>query len=909
MSIRKKILSFRLFFVLACFIPSFVQAQKIIRVPKLEFYFQGLKLTQKETDHKPKVGLVLSGGGARGLAQIGVLRSLEKHHIPIDFIVGNSMGSVVGGLYASGYSTAELEKIATHTDWDDVLSFSEETKRTELFISQKEADQIGYLTIRFDGLVPIIPSSISSGQRLINYLMNLTLQSPYHPDSLFDDLKIPFRAVAVDLIKGNRTTIDHGSLAEAMRSSITVPFLYTPLERDSMALVDGGLISNIPVDIALQQKCNVIIAVNSTSGLRHPSQMQTPWEVADQIMSIIMQQPNNDQLAKANIVISPDVGKRLVADFSNPDSLILAGERATDSQIEKIQELLFTKESNDYSYPDSTLYNVQIDVYGKYIPEKERHEIGASSRVGQITIHTIEDQLTRLNASQRYDDVYAEITSTDSTTHLVYHLRLQPIIQHVEFTGNSVISSEEIVPVVHDLEGTVLNYEQIQKTLEKVVAIYRKDKYSLARITDVNVDAKQGLVSFTINEGMVRDVICTGNTKAKDYVIRREFPWQYEDVFTLDKANAGLTNISSTGLFEYILMDVRYMNQQPTIVLKVKERSAEFLRLGIHADNENDIVGTVIMRDADFRGAGEDVSLLLRYGYKNRFARAEYRANRIFKTYLTFDLEGYVGSRDVLTYQNDPMNSTNRWERLEFGKYRETRIGGSLAFGSQLARFGDVTAEFRTERQIISGISGDGYDNEDYRFASIKLQTIFDTENKFIFPTEGIYFSLAYENALKGLGSDVSFTKISATWSAYHTVFNKHTLHPRFTVGFADETLPLAEQFSLGGLNSFFGLQNDDSRGRQLFLGSFEYRITLPFRILFNTYLSARYDLGTISTLPEELKLNKFRHGIGLQLGLETPIGAAIFAAGKSFFFRSDVNDSPVSAGPLMFYFTIGPNL
>ncbi len=909
MSNRKIIFTIRLFFVIVCFIPVIVQAQKIIRLPKPDVSFEGLRLIKNSTSDHPKVGLVLSGGGSRGLAQIGVLRSLEKHNIPIDFIVGNSMGSVVGGLYASGYTTTDLETIATHTDWDDVLSFNEETKRTELFLGQKEADQLGYLTIRFDGLVPIIPSSISSGQRLINYLVNLTLQSPYHPDSMFDDLKIPFRAIAVDLIKGKRTIIDHGSLAEAMRSSITVPFLYTPLERDSMALVDGGLISNIPVDIAIQQGCKVILAVNSTSGLRRQDQIHAPWEVADQIMAIIMQQPNVEQLAKANIVITPDVGERLVADFSNPDSLIRAGELATDAQIAQILELIKPKESKNYNYPDSTLYNVYIEVDGKFIPEKDLIALGASSHVDMLTLHSIENQLEQLHSSHHYDDAYAEITTTDSTTHLVYHLKVQPIIKHVEFSGNNVVKTEEISSVVHELEGTLLNYERIQKTLEKVIAVYRKNKYSLARITDVKVDSEKATVRFTINEGIIRDVLCSGNIKAQDYIIRREFPWDYGDVFGLEKANAGLTNIASTGLFEYILMDVRYLNNQPAIVIKVKERSAEYLRLGIHADNENDFVGTIEVRDANFRGAGEDISLLFRYGSKNRSARAEYRANRIFNTYLTFDFEGYVNSRDVLTYQDDPTSSIGNWERMEHGKYRETRIGGSFAFGSQIARLGDITAAFRTERQRVSGISGDGYTNEDYRFASIKLQTILDTENKFIFPTEGIYLSLAYENALKSLGSDVSFTKVSASWSFYHTFFNKHTIHPRFTFGFADQTLPLTEQFSMGGLQSFFGLQNDDSRGRQLFLGSFEYRMTLPFKILFNTYLSARYDLGMISTVPEELKFSKFRHGIGFQLGLETPLGAAIFAAGKSFYFRSDLNDSPVSAGPLLFYFTIGPNL
>src|SRR5262249_50881111 len=130
-----------------------------------------------------------------------------------------------------------------------------------------------------------------------------------------------------------------------------------------------------------------------------------------------------------------------------------------------------------------------------------------------------------------------------------------------------------------------------------------------------------------------------------------------------------------------------------------------------------------------------------------------------------------------------------------------------------------------------------------------------------------------------------------------------------FTFGYADATLPPAEQFSMGGFNSLFGLHEDDSRGRQLFLVNLEYRWLLPFKFVFDTYAKARYDLGTISEAPEELKLINFRHGIGIDLELDTPLGPAAFAAGKSFYFRKDLPNSPVTVGPLLLYFSIGHTL
>src|SRR5262249_6969473 len=157
------------------------------------------------------------------------------------------------------------------------------------------------------------------------------------------------------------------------------------------------------------------------------------------------------------------------------------------------------------------------------------------------------------------------------------------------------------------------------------------------------------------------------------------------------------------------------------------------------------------------------------------------------------------------------------------------------------------------------------------------------------FPTDGIRLSLAYESAMKNLGSDVGYGKISASYESYIPLWSGHTFRPKFTFGYADATLPPAEQFSLGGLNSLYGLHEDDSRGIKLFLLNMESPYKLPFKLIFDPYARARYDLGTISEAPEELKLINFRHGIGFDIALETPLGPAAFAAGKSFFFRKDL--------------------
>jgi len=801
---------------------------------------------------RPRVGLVLSGGGGRGLSQIGVLKSLKKHGIPVDLIVGTSFGSVVGGLLASGYTPEEIERIAGETDWTELLSFSEDTKRTDLFVGQRDDYPVGELVIRFDGLEPILPSSISGGQRLSDFFSRLTLQASYHPDPTFDGLKIPFRAVSTDLVSGKRVVMDRGSLSEAMRASVTVPLLYAPLERDSLYLVDGGLVANIPVDVARDLGCDLVIAVNTTSSMRTRDELGAPWEVADQIMSIMMQQQNARQLAMADIVISPRTGNRIVSDFSGIDSLIDAGERAGDAAIDGILSLLGAPAGG---YPAGA---------PALVPS------GGSER-------------PRGSNWRNFSGLHPE---------------------RFDISGNRLLSDSLILRTLAIPQDDA----DVPARIEELLKLYRDRGYSLARVDSVSMDSAGASMTVHINEGAISRISYVGNLRTKDYIIRREFPMETGDIFTIGKAEEGLRNIKSTGLFEYVLLDVQAGEEGPEIILRVKEKSSELAQFGFRADEAYGFVGGVTLRDANFRGAWEDVAVTGRAGERVRTVEGTYVVNRIFNSYLTLSARAYLGSRDIDVYGDDTSAPAGKFDRVVLGRYRATRNGGSLSFGSHFERFGDVSAELRAERQRIGALSGRGYSPEAYNFVSLRFVSVADTKNKFLFPTTGIFLSLSYETASRRLGSEVGFVKFAATYESYSTFFQRHTLRPRIELGFADQTLPLSEQFFLGGLNSFYGLREDDARGRQLFQASLEYRYWLPFRLIFDSYLRVRYDLGMISAVTEEIKFSRFRHGIGVELSLDTPLGEVSAGFGKSYYFRHDLPKSPVTTGPLLFYFTVGPD-
>jgi len=523
-----------------------------------------------------------------------------------------------------------------------------------------------------------------------------------------------------------------------------------------------------------------------------------------------------------------------------------------------------------------------------------------------VTTTLIRAELDRI-AAFGYNPL-AEVLERSSSSEVIYHSTRLPVITSVEISGDG---KEWITPSLFDstvgrLRGKAYNADSVQEALERILATFRKKGYSLALIESVQLDPVRGALSFIVHEGRIQQIIYEGNERTKDYIIRRELPFSEGDVFNAEQASQGIVNVKSTELFEYVLLEVRYVDDAPILVVKVKEKSAELMRLGLHADNERAFVVTVDIHDANFRGAWEDIGLLARYGYRDRVVQLNYTVNRIFHSYLTLNMKAYYRSRDIFTYTDDPVLGPEQWDRVEAGKYRENKYGWSFAFGSHFERLGDVIAEVRIEDQNIIALAGTGYAAERYQLAALKIQSTLDTEDKFWYPTSGVKLVLSYEMATKINSSDPGYGKIGGFWESYFSLGSRHTIRPRFTLGFADATLPLAEQYSMGGFQSLYGLNEDDNRGRQLFVVNMEYRFWLPFSIIFDTYLKFRYDLGTISLQPEELKLINFHHGLGVEIDLATPLGPAAFGAGKSFFFRQDLPESPVSVGPLLFYFSIG---
>ena len=301
-------------------------------------------LYSQDDGTRPKVGVVLSGGGARGAAHVGVLRVLEELHVPIYCIVGTSMGSIVGGLYASGMPLDELEQISVKTDWEGL--FTDEVPRQVVSFRNKTdwPDYITSIDVDFQKGISL-PKGLITGKRLDLMLRSLTLNAPKD----FNDFPIPFRAIASDIETGGVVVLSQGDLARSLRASMAIPGAFAPVEIDGKLLVDGGVAQNLAVDVAKKMGADVVIAVNIGTPLSTREQLDNFIGIIDQITNILT---NRNVVAQISILgphdtlIAPKLGTISTASFERMGEAIEIGAKAARDDQEALSR--YSVSENEY---------------------------------------------------------------------------------------------------------------------------------------------------------------------------------------------------------------------------------------------------------------------------------------------------------------------------------------------------------------------------------------------------------------------------------------------------------------------------------------------------------------------------------------------------------------------------------
>lgn len=890
-------------FFLSLFSYSFLHAQNKTTI-KLNLIEKNLPfgLVEKVLENLPKVGLAFSGGGARSISQVGILHAFEEENVPIDCIVGTSMGSVVGGLYSAGYSLHNLDSVLLNTNWNEFFT-PQQSARNELFIDQKITEDRAIISFRLEGLKPLLPKSISSGQRAANFLNLLAINAPIQSDENYNNLKCKFRAISSDLISGKEVILDKGPLGLAMRASSSVTLLLPPVKKDSLLLVDGGLVANVPVRETRALGADIVVAANASSPLYSEEELNYPWIIADQLVSIPMRILNDQQLKKADYVIEPKMDGRKNSDFSNLLEVIKDGYDSSKpivKQVKKEFERLFKNSSKQ-----------EIKIFTNLLPNDnpstlEKSFINLLTKRDSVSSKDLEFLLYKFFSEGSWKDMSLDIEERDGKSYLTINAVENPQVSALEIIGVSNLGEENIWKRLSRLTHRVFNPRKTVGFALDLLRTYKERGYSLAKIEKISFDESSRKLSIQINEGMISKITVEGNSKTKTEIIKREFPLKENYFFKYDLAEKGLTNLRSTNLFDQIDLVVVPHGGQNELKIKVIEKISSVIRVGLRIDNENQTQASLDIRDENFNGTGTEMGATILGGIRNRSYSIEQKANRVFDSYLTYKIRAFYEFNDVNDYADKEQTDENKFYRIKTGEYRQIFYGGTFGIGAQVERFGNLFIEARYQRDQIEN-------KQDYTgpllsvdISSLRLSLFIDSQNEYPYPTKGFLIKGFWETAQSALGGNVGYTKFYFDYKNIFSFHGTNTWSFRATIGAADKTLPLSEQFSLGGQNSFFGLRDYEYRGRQVMTVSLEHQYKLPFQIFFDTYIKARYDLGSIWDEREQIRFRDLKHGLGATVSFKTPIGPADFSVGKSFYFKNTLSNNTIVWGPTFFYFTIG---
>ena len=416
---------------------------------------------------RPKIALVLGGGGARGGAHLGVIRVLEENNIPIDMIIGTSMGSIVGGLYAAGISPDGVQEFFEEIDW---VGLFQDRPSEEYLHFRRKLDQERLMSFEMgvkDGDIEM-PRGVIAGQKLGFELKKLFLPTSHITD--FDKLSIPFRAVSADLGTGEAVVHSKGNLSDAIRASISIPGVFPPVELDGRILVDGGIVNNVPVEVAKEMGADIIIAVDVGSPLGDPKEIKSMIGVAMQMIGILGKRNVQDSLAlltDKDILITPELGDIRTETFVRVLDAADAGEKSARKHIVEIRRYSvsdrefeqYLKSQRKYKTEPVKVDFIKVADSGRAHPESITRRI--KTQPGEtLDYDKLQQDLTRVYAIGDFETVNFSVVEEDDQTGLLIDAKEKPWGPNYLYWGlnlSSGIKGDSEYTLLMDYRMTQLN--------------------------------------------------------------------------------------------------------------------------------------------------------------------------------------------------------------------------------------------------------------------------------------------------------------------------------------------------------------------------------------------------------------------------------------------------------------------
>ncbi|MFZ4524662.1 MAG: BamA/TamA family outer membrane protein [Chlorobium sp.] len=850
------------------------------------------------------VALALSGGGANGLSQIGILKALDEAGIPVDGIAGTSMGAVIGGLYSCGYSPKELEGIVHTLPWQSILSFHDNYTRSNIFLEQQRIRDRASLAIRIEKLKLVIPKSLNSAQEMTGTLDLLALNALYHASGNFSTFPINFRAVSTDLVSGKRITLTSGSLSEAMRASSTIPILYEPIIRDGYQLVDGGLVANLPVDELDAFNADYKIAVDTHGSMYATGgELDLPWKAADQAMTILTKLQYPAQLAKADIVITPELGDHKATDFSNIKALVDAGYAKGKVVAETIKLRIENKSSR----------SIAIGTYTKtFLFPQDNPEYNP---VASAIIHNATDldkTFQKLLATDLFTRVSAELDHLHKK--VIFHLDPLPEIINVTVTGGppAALSPDEIEECFSPITRVLYTNAAGTKALEALITEYRRKGYCFVNIKSCSLD--DGTLNVNVSSGkpesieIRRDKNITGITP-----VMREIKIDTTQALRIQKAEESVNNLYETGGFNRVSIFAKpaegsVPDSNPLINFSLEEKPPSVLRLGLRYDETNNAQFLVDVRNENLGGTTNSIGGWLKAGRKNYLVNLEFNVPRIGESHLT------MSSR--LFYDEHVFEHRDVSEALK--NYGIQKYGFSHAFGARIRKNGQLIAEITLQnaQSWAEEHNSAALNTANNTTLSIGTQFTLDSRNNSLTPTSGTYTNVKYSLTPSFFNNHDIFWLVSGNHEENIQLTKKTTLQLSGLFGLSSSNLPLSEKFFLGGPGTtysqrFTGLKENDLPCDNMAAAGIHFGYKPSFDILFPTSLLLHYNVGNVWENMDDISSAHLIHGIGASMIWDTPLGPTRLTVSKAFPFLAEAHNTAYTSlkfSETIFYFSIGHN-
>jgi NTE family protein len=819
-----------------------------------------------------QIGLALSGGGARGLSQIGVLKAFEESGLEIEAISGTSIGGILGGLYAAGYTPDELESIIREIDFRDF--FSNRPERTSMFLTQREEKERSLISIRFDGWKPYIPRAITAGQRLSDLLSRLTLEANYVSGGDFSLLKIPFKAVTTDIVNGDKVVISSGSLSDAMRSTMAFPLAFTGVENGEMILMDGGMVDPIPTDVVRDMigPNGIIVAVNTTSDLLPRDKINDPVDIANQVTSIMTMDKLKDGLELADFIVEPAIEAFHAADFDQKEELIKRGYLAGNEITHRIKSKLKKNNGNDSIYIQEILFNNNLD------PSSDKNIAPLYGLIRKtITVNDIKEKAMRLYKNTSLHSLKIDIVEngqlTNNAKSVSIHIQSTVVRKlnqsDFDIRGNKILSDSVIIDLLMDADRNIRLSKNLAYFPDSLESLYRKQGYDLAHLRSLVYDPDANSVAIDIDEAIIETIEISGNDHTKDWLLETNFVLKEGEPFNSRLAGRGIANIYATDLFSRITLNISPGNNGAVVAIDVEEKKYTQLRLGWHWHDEYKSEQFIEILNDNLLGTSQELLTHAQYAERRQRYEISLKADRFFSTWMTYRAGFHYNIQDRSVYDIEGQSDST---------IRESRLGLEFILGQQIARFGTVSAEIRWDEIELKHFPGDFIDK--IRLRSLTFRSLVETINRYPFPTEGKKHLFYLKFVSDILGGETNYTKFFSSLESYFPLGANLNFHPRLAAGLINTKVgvPFPEQFFLGGHYTMYGFRYDELLGAKMVNGSLEFRWKLPFRF----YLSGRYDMGQVCSTIEEMTLRSLNHAFGFSLAYDSPIGPIDFGWGKS---------------------------